>query len=509
MSRLVLETPVKLRLPPEWAGSSVEKKLRDELGYEDRSVTMEWRRFKEMQRDDDRRLNASGGYKPAWWVLQNGREALDKKVEELDSQRYKKALFSDAAGLYTYSGLAYRLCKEYGVPVERNYRLPAPQVIKCDRPLRDPRYYQSDGVARMVEAAHAGVELPTGSGKSLMIAMLCRHFGLPAVVATPTLSIATQLYNDLAEVFGKKRVGKFFDSKKESGKQFVVACTKSLVRVEPGSDTWEQLQRPVLIFDESHITPAETLAKTVLKLLAGSPYRFFLSGTQLRGDGRDIVLEGITGDIVLEIPLQRLVQEGFLARPQFVQYMTTSSAANPFAADALKLGRVHFYRNDKIYRHAGDLLTKAARAGRRPLVLMQEVEQFKRLLPHLKEGVGFAYGGADAKQKKLLPEKFHKSDPEELVAAFDRGELPVLAGTQSIGVGTDIKSANFVVDLVNDGSETRFRQNVGRGTRTHGGKSKFWYVSYGISNVPVLSRQAEKRQKIMESIYPPVTVQEF
>lgn len=495
-------------------GSSIERELRDELGYEDRTVTIEWRRFRELQREDDRKLASGRQYSPGWWVLKNGREALDRKVAELDAQRMKVALFSDQLGLYTYSGLAARIAKKYGETVDKAYPLLAPRLGSFDWSREPPpmRWYQTESVDRMYRQGHAAVQLPTGSGKSLVIVNLCQRHGLPALIETPTLSIAKQLLADMQEAFGANRVGQFFGGKKQPDKMFVVAVSRSLTLVKRGSREWDLLSsKPVLICDESHMTPAETLAKTVVGMMSSSPYRYFVSGTQMRGDGKDIVLEGITGEVVLDVGLRQLVGEGFLARPRFVQYLTTSPEAQRSNQDPLQVARTHFYKNPAIYEHAGKLIKWALAAGKRPLILMQEVDQFRRLAKHVDlSKVGFAHSGLkDSDQKKGIPTEFHKSDPTALVEAFDGGRLPVLVGTQCIGVGTNIKTADFGIDLVNDSSEVRLSQNIGRCTRVHGGKTQFWYTSYGVSNVPMLARQAEKRAKIMDSIYGPVNIQEF
>lgn len=345
----------------------------------------------------------------------------------------------------------------------------------------------------------------TGLGKSLVIARLLWRIGLPGIVVAPTLSIAGQLHADLVRLFGRQHVGQFFDGKKQADKKFVVAVSKSLTNLEAGSPLAEALgAKAVLIGDESHLLPAETLARVVLGLLGNVPYRFFLSGTQLRSDGLDLLLEGITGDIVLRMDVRQGVDEGFLTKPRFFQFQIWSDR-NYDVPDPIKMNRVHLHDNPKVYEHAGGLIKHALRAGRRPLVLVEEVPQFGRLLPFL-GGVkaGFAHGGVNKDNRDSIPKAHHRSDPMALVQAFDAGELACLVGTQTIGTGTDIKTASFVVDLVGLASEVRVRQNVGRGTRVHPSKKDFIYVDYDIRNQPTLSRHAAKRAKIFDDIYGPV-----
>jgi superfamily II DNA or RNA helicase len=501
---MVLETPARLRLPKSWVGSSVEKELADELGYEDQRLTFEWRTWARVQKMDDARILAGDESRRHWFVMKFGREALDEKVASLAAQRHKSLLFRDEHGLWTYSGMAPRIAERYGEKVERAYKMPAHTPVPWATTPFEPRWYQREAESLLVPLGHGGAELATGLGKSLIIANICRRIGRPAVVVAPTLSIAEQLYSDFETFFGSRAVGRFFGGKKEAEKYFVIAVSKSLTGLVPGSRHAQLLAaKQVLVGDESHLLPAETLSKVVLGLFANVPYRFFLSGTQLRNDGLDLLLEAIVGGIVIRMDVRQGVDEGFLARPRFFQFAVRSDLGLDIP-DAVRMNRVHLHQNENVYKHAAALVHNALKQGRRPLVLVEEVPQFTQLLRHLKVPAGFAHGGVDRKMKTKLPQKYHKSDPRQLVAAFDRAELPVLVGTQCIGVGTDIKSASFIVDMVGLSSEIRIRQNVGRGTRLFAGKTDTIYCDYDIWNVPKLAKQAEKRAKVFNAIYGPV-----
>ena len=56
---------------------------------------------------------------------------------------------------------------------------------------------------------------------------------------TPSRSITEQLYQDLCLRFGKKRVGKFSGSKKETKKLIVVATGQALTRIAKDSKEYD------------------------------------------------------------------------------------------------------------------------------------------------------------------------------------------------------------------------------------------------------------------------------
>src|SRR5205814_3770420 len=126
----------------------------------------------------------------------------------------------------------------------------------------------------------------------------------------------------------------------------------SLTRVEKGTSHWKELsQAQVFMADESHLVPSETLARVCLGLCASAPYRFFFSATQMRNDGLDMLLDGITGETVFSMTVKEGVDQGYLARPHF-RMVRTSSAEKCFSQDPGRLTRAHLYYNPRVVKHA-------------------------------------------------------------------------------------------------------------------------------------------------------------
>jgi superfamily II DNA or RNA helicase len=507
MANLILETPVKLRLPDSWLTSSAYQEVQDLLGYEDLGVTHQYRTWKKALSQSERAL--ASGNRPHWFALKYGLEALKDKVAQLDKERGKSILFRDDRGLWTYSGMAQELQDRFGVGLERQFELPEFGLIPwAKKPEHELRWFQEKAIEGFVGAKNGlgADELATGLGKSLIIVHTLKAIGLSAVVVAPTLSIANQLFKDLTDAFGTRLVGQFFEGKKQPGKMFVVAVSKSLMNCVEGDEATGIFSKKfVVIGDESHLLPAESLSRVILGLFGNIPYRFFLSGTQIRNDGADVLLQAITGPIQLKMSVRQGIEQGFLSPLKFVQWSVRSDSKFK-KDDALEMNRQHLHDNSLVYSHASNLINRAVtEKKRRVLVLVDEVGQFAQLVKAgMNLPVGFAHGPLDAKNKKDVPEKYQKSDPMALVAAFDKGEFPVLVGSSCIGMGTDIKSTDFIVDLMGLASEVRVRQSVGRGTRLFPGKTGTVYNDYCVGNIDVLRNQARKRAEIFNQIYGPV-----
>jgi superfamily II DNA or RNA helicase len=497
--QLQVQTPVQVRV------GQVPTDLAAALTYRDKSVDYELRRLK------------GSAYRYA-----ADPEGYADALEKLEAARDKCLLFQDEEGAWTYSGLAPKLASAYDAELVRAYEYPAftPLALK-HQPDHEPWPHQAAAKAALLEAKHAAVEIAPGLGKSDIIEALVREVGLKALVAAPSTSIAEQLYRQLSLRFGQAVVGKYYGGKKEPGKRVVVGTAQSLFRVPPGSPHWKLLASSrVLACDESHLFAAECLSKIALELAAGAEYRWFFSGTQLRADGADLLLEGVTGPVVYRMSTREGVDAGYLAEPK-VRVINCDRASPYESSDPARMTREHLYKNPNVLKAAAWLTNRFVSGLKRPtLILVDEVEQFSLLLSLLRVPVAFAHGPLTETVRKRgravpgnaskVPEEYRECDVGRLVADFNAGKVPVLVGTSCVSTGTDILAAEAVLYLVGGQSEVAVRQAMGRGTR--GGaqrsivnpwtgklKKDCFFVDFDVPEVQMIGRHARGRRSIYRS----------
>lgn len=439
-----------------------------------------------------------------WLLSKLGEEGFREHLEDLKSQRFKNLVFEDRQGLWTYSGLAERLAgifkDEIAYP---EARFPESKLLPWNKePAKKPRPYQLEAAEALLKHGHAGVEIGTGLGKSFIIQMLIKRIGLKTVVMAPSVSIASQLYKEIEHHFGKKYVGFYGDGKKEAKKLITIAIAASLTKVEKDSPAWEELSKTqVFIADESHLTPATTLQHVCFGLLRTAPYRFFFSGTQMRNDGLDLVLEAISGPIVYRMDVRQGVDQGYLSKPRFFM-VNCQSDSQFYSKDANEMTRAHLYYNPKVNKIAADIANRSVSLMKRPtLILVEEIEQFTHLLPHLQHKAAFAHGGVNKDNKDKLPAEYHKSDPNALVKDFNEGKIPILVGTSCVSIGTDIQAVGQIIYLMGGKSEIQLKQAIGRGTRLFPGKTDCIFTDFCVENMDVLARHAYARSEIYSDVY--------
>jgi superfamily II DNA or RNA helicase len=221
--------------------------------------------------------------------------------------------------------------------------------------------------------------------------------------------------------------------------------------------------------DESHMCPASTLEKVCMGIAKNARYRFFVSATQVRGDGSVKVLKGIIGRTVYSMSVENGVDQGYLAKPHF-KMIRVRSEDKFESLDVMKMTRKHHYYNPRIIEKAAQLANMAVKHLKHSvLIQVEEISQFKDLLRHLEYQPRFAHGAAkyDKDLRAKLPEVYWDSDPSGLAQAFNNEEFPILVGTSCIGTGTDIKVPETIINLMGGCSPIGIPQAVGRGTRRH------------------------------------------
>lgn len=498
MGKLIYETPTKLRL---LGLDDKRMDLQRLLTYTNKAKVYELARLK----------------KNPWFVNQHGEERYAEELARLKAETIVCLLKEDEDGLYTFTGLSDRIADRFGISdVIRTIPEPRKLMPWQKVPSGQDRYYQKLMHDQMLAQVHAAVEVGTGLGKSRVIRNLIKTLGLRTLVVAPSISIARQLHKDFVECFGRAKVGLFGDGKKQSDKQIVVGLFQSLTRVEENSTQWKELSAAkVFIVDESHLTPASTLKQVCEGLAANAPYRFFFSGTQMRNDGADLLLEGIIGRVVYEMTVKQGVDEGFLSKPNFHMIEMVSPSTYIGNNPDVMVDR-HFYSNTAMYQRAADIANKSVGLlGHQVLILIDEVTQFQHLIPFLRHEVGFAHGGVTAKNKVTVPKEFWASDPEALVERLNAGKLPILVGTGCISIGTDIRTPKTLINLQGGTSEVKIRQAIGRGTRRENGvKEEFNYWDFKIlvrhpemdDFESITERHALIRQGIYQDVYPSLKV---
>ncbi|WP_052004260.1 DEAD/DEAH box helicase [Halomonas sp. PBN3] len=332
--------------------------------------------------------------------------------------------------------------------------------------------------------APAVVVLPTGSGKSLVIAELARLARGRVLVLAHVRELVEQnhakyqAYGLAADIFsaGLKR--------KESGRQVVFGSVQSVVR---GLERFAAGDFTLLVIDECHrVSPDQDAgyrrviarlraANPRLKVLGltATPYRLgqgFIYHRHHRGMVRGEA-DCFFRDCVFEQPLRLMVKQGYLAEPRRID-----AAVERYDFSALTPGTSGLFREEALNRVV---------AGHRatPGIIAEVVERardrqgvmlFAASVAHAEEILGYLPAGEAA----LVTGKTSSVERERLIAAFKARELRYLVNVAVLTTGFDAPHVDLIAILRPTESVSLYQQIVGRGLRLAPGKRDCLVLDY-------------------------------
>ncbi len=367
-------------------------------------------------------------------------------------------------------------------------------VVPPDTAAPSLRPYQQEAVRRVVVHFRASDEpavvvLPTGSGKSLVIAELARLARGRVLVLAHVRELVEQnhakylAYGLEADIFSAGL------GRKESARQVVFGSVQSVVRHLSRFDASapEQGRFTLLVIDECHrvapdkdasyrrVIEALRQANPQLKVLGltATPYRLgqgFIYHRHYHGmvRGDD---DCFFRDCVFEQPLRLMVKQGYLAEPRRVD-----AAVERYDFSALVPGAGGLFREEELNRVAagnratpGIVAEIVERAGSRQGVML-----FAATVAHAEEVLGYL----PAAEAALITGETPSRERERIIAAFKARELKYLVNVAVLTTGFDAPHVDLIAILRPTESVSLYQQIVGRGLRLASGKRDCLILDY-------------------------------
>lgn len=356
-------------------------------------------------------------------------------------------------------------------------------------PLPQLRPYQQEAVKRVIAHFRASSEpalvvLPTGSGKSLVIAELARLARGRVLVLAHVRELVEQnhakyqAYELEADIFsaGLKR--------KEASRQVVFGSVQSVVR---NLDSFNDANFTLLVIDESHrVSLAEDASyrqviehlrsqNPNLKILGltATPYRLgqgFIYHRHHHGMVRGSE-ESFFRDCVFEQPLRLMVKQGYLASPKRLDM-----AIEGYDFSALKPSSNGLFQEEELNR-----VVAGSRAT--PGIIGQIVERaidrqgvmiFAATVAHAEEIIGYL----PKAEAGLITGATPSQERTALINAFKARQLTYLVNVAVLTTGFDAPHVDLIAILRPTESVSLYQQMVGRGLRLSPGKSDCLILDY-------------------------------
>jgi len=465
-------------------------KVRKYLSYQDKSALYLLTRLKKQK-----------------WFKENKPEEYQARMAEITKDLNKTLLEFDGSNYFFKPSQIEHIIKDLKIPVivaeDRTKKLELiPMQWKNPFP-HTPYPYQPIVIRALLENRHANAELCTGGGKTYIIMKCATDSGLKTVIVTPSESIWREIYNDMVHFLGIEQVGSFSGEKKDLGKKYTVAISKSVSMVEEGSKEWKFFQSvQYAIFDEAHTLPAEQLALMCNHVLAHVNMRSFLSGTMSDPYGGTLIND-IVGKNVFRMTTREGIAGGYLGDVDVTMVGVKSQDPKKKISDPNKCKRFHLYENPNVIKFIASLANASWNARQEStLILVSEIEQIAVLKKLITVPMNYVHGNT-IKASELVEYGLTKVDSHLEVEKFNRGESKVLIGTSSISTGTNIYPTHNTVNFQGGASEIQTRQGtIGRSVRKldqsrfkefhkPNPRTKIW--DFKVADINVIERHAATR----------------
>jgi superfamily II DNA or RNA helicase len=322
------------------------------------------------------------------------------------------------------------------------------------------------------------IELPTGSGKTVIGLKAIEAVGQSALIVVPTIDLLTQWRRELLREFDCQ-IGQLGGGEQTPGPITVATYDSAYLRADDLGDRFG-----LVIFDEVHHLGGEGYRDIARMLVA--PARLGLTATFERPDNAHEVIADLVGDVCfrlsadelagdhlaeydvkrLRVPLTADERERYEdAQGTFTDYLQQSNVQLRSGSDYQEL--VKRSGNDPRAREA--LLAKQ-RARRIVRESEAKVEKLQELLDRHRRDRVIVFTAStdlvyDLSERFLLPAITHETGAEErreILEKFREGGYSRVVTANVLDEGVDVPDANVAVVFAGSGSEREFTQRLGR-----------------------------------------------
>lgn len=328
-----------------------------------------------------------------------------------------------------------------------------------------PYQAQLDAVDNAVLFNRGIISMPTGTGKSLVMALLIDKFKVKTLIVVPTLNIRNQLRDVLKFMFGN--------------------LNHITVENIDSSSLKKHTDYDMLIIDEAHHVGAKTYHKLNRAAWTKITRRFFLTATPFRNiEAEQLLFKAIAGEVIFSLSYAEAVEHKYIVPVDgyFLSVPKQKTDANTWPSVYSELVVSNSPRNVMIK----DLLLRLTGGGKSTLCLVKEIKH-GQILSEL-TSIPFVCG----------------EDPESkrFIELFNKGEIPGLIGTTGvIGEGIDTKPCEYVIVAGLGKAKSSFMQQVGRCVRNFQAKESGTVILIKDTSHKYLIKHFNIQAKILKEEY--------
>lgn len=331
-----------------------------------------------------------------------------------------------------------------------------------------PRPYQADCISAIFSSYKKFsrsqlVVLPTGSGKTIIFALLAKQLDRKTLILAHTDELITQAKDKLLHVWPEVDLGIVKGSLDDHSRKVVIASVQTASKPKRLAKLIEQ-GFSLLIVDEAHHACAQSYKEVIQALGFNKGIDKLLLGvtaTPFRADGQK--LSSVFKKTVFERSIKEMIEEGFLS------LLLGKKVYTDVSLNSVKIHKGDFQTSS---------LSEAVNVSDRNSLIVSTYKKFsaqrKKVLcfcvdvRHASElAKAFKKRGVDA---EAIHGKLSVDERKETLRKFSDGEISVLTSCMILTEGFDEPKIDCVLLARPTKSRALFTQMIGRGCRLAEGK---------------------------------------
>ncbi|MDJ1431654.1 DEAD/DEAH box helicase family protein [Halostagnicola sp. A-GB9-2] len=373
-------------------------------------------------------------------------------------------------------------------------------------------WLETDSTANAGDLAPAprGVlELPTGSGKTVIGLKAIERLSRPTLIVVPTIDLLEQWQRELEREFDVP-IGRFGGGEQRREAITVSTYDSAYLKADSVGDRFG-----LVVFDEVHHLGGEGY-RDIARLLA-APARLGLTATFERPDDAHKVVADLVGPLVNRIAVDELAgdhlapydvkrlevsltdeerEEYEKNQDIFTDYLASSNIRMTSGSDYQQLvkrsGNDAEAREALLARQRAREITRGSDAKRQTLETILDDHRDERIIVFTASN-DLAY---EMSERFLIPTITHRTGTDErreILERFREGTYSRVVTSNVLDEGVDVPDASVAVVLSGSGSEREFTQRLGRILRpkADGGRALLYEV---VSQETSEERVADRRR---------------
>ncbi len=321
------------------------------------------------------------------------------------------------------------------------------------------RNYQTECIEEIKKHDTQLIQLPTGSGKTIVFLKYLSENSEKALIVCPTIDLREQIYESALSFYSKHDICKRENNRFKDAKIYILVAmslNNEIVREYLSSQKLEHI-----VIDEAHRSQSKTYYNFI-EYYRRKNANFKLIGftaTPERLDKKPLL--EIFKTITYKKNIYELINEGYLCNVKAYRIKTKEVIKSKGGVGDFQISEIrnldNYSRNSLIYKTIEENCV-----GKKTLIFCLSIDHAEKIADYLKSEKKISAYHISGKQSE--------SERKKILLDFKNGKIQILTNCQLLTEGFDEPSIECIIIARPTRSKALYCQMIGRGTRKFLGK---------------------------------------